>query len=246
MDQPERFVVSCARTPQQVARLRRLGAAHLRLWGLHDCVETAKLLISELVTNAVRYGEADEIGFSVSRWRNELRIEVSDGSPGHPMVKCPNPGEESGRGMLIIDALAKNWGTNLDGTVTWCTIAAPEPIAMSPGFWCEWRSGDGTWLASNASPSPDSAIHWARVQGRVVAVTLGLPAVGYFWDLLSDAWRGPAEALERGEAFTLRMTAGPYTFIWHARPAVFLPIAEGAPSPHHPRGAAVLPPERPH
>ncbi|MDN3057471.1 ATP-binding protein [Streptomyces sp. SRF1] len=246
MDQPERFVVSCARTPQQVARLRRLGAAHLRLWGLRDCVETAKLLISELVTNAVRYGEADEIGFSLSCWRGELRIEVSDGSPGHPTVKRPNPGEECGRGMLIIDALAKNWGTSLDGTRTWCTIAAPNPIAMSPGIWCEWRSGDGTRLASNALPSPDAAIHWARVQGRVVAVAIGVPAVGYFWDLLSDAWREPAEALKRGEAFTLRMTAGPYTFVWHARPAVFLPVVEGTSSPHHPQGAVVLPPPHAH
>ncbi|MYX61184.1 ATP-binding protein [Streptomyces sp. SID8382] len=126
MDQPHHVIVSCTRLPQQVARLRHFGAARLRRWGLVDCVETAELLISELVTNAVRYGEGDEVGFSLSHEKGEVRIEVSDGAPGRPTVRRPPPGEESGRGMLIVDALAEDWGTSRDGKRTWCTLTVPK------------------------------------------------------------------------------------------------------------------------
>lgn len=122
MDQPDHIVLSCARSPQQVARLRHLGATHLRRWGLGARVETAELLISELVTNAVRYGEAEELGFSLFHQKGEVHIEVSDGAPGRPKVGHPAPGEESGRGMLIVDALADDWGTSQDGTRTWCKL----------------------------------------------------------------------------------------------------------------------------
>ncbi|MEV6132964.1 ATP-binding protein [Streptomyces violaceusniger] len=127
MDQHHHLIVSCAPSPQQVSRLRHLGAARLRRWGLVDCVETAELLISELVTNAVRYGKGDEVGLSLSHEKGKVRIEVSDGAPGHPAVRRPAPSEESGRGMLIVDALAEDWGTSRDGKRTWCTLTVPKP-----------------------------------------------------------------------------------------------------------------------
>ena len=63
MDRPDRFIVSCTPGPERVAQLRRTCAAHLRLWGIGACIETATLLLSELVTNAVRYGEATRSPF---------------------------------------------------------------------------------------------------------------------------------------------------------------------------------------
>ncbi|MFD7507356.1 ATP-binding protein [Streptomyces sp. NPDC059850] len=229
MDYPDRFVMSCTRSPERVAQIRRISAAHLRLWGLGECVETATLLISELVTNAVRYGERDEISFSLSHLKGEVRIDAGDGSPGHPRVKRPASYEETGRGMLIVDTLADEWGTTDDGSRTWATIAAPAPMRITPGFWCEWRGADGERLAACASPQPTSAISWARTQMRVIASTIGEPLLADLWDWLSDGWRDATAALERGEDFTLPLVAGPHAFVWHARPVRFLPMALAAP-----------------
>jgi len=126
MEHPDRFVVSCSREPQRVGQMRRIGAAHLRKWGLNSCVDTASLLISELVTNAVRYGTGDTT-LSVAHRAGEILIEVTDGSPDFPQVRQPTTGEESGRGMFLVEALADRWGTSEDGTRTWCSIAAPQP-----------------------------------------------------------------------------------------------------------------------
>jgi hypothetical protein len=95
---------------------------------------------------------------------------------------------------------------------------------------------DGERLASFAAPLPTSAIRWARIQMRIIASAVGQPAIGYLWDWLSDGWREPAEALYRGEEFTLPLTAGPYAFVWHARPVRFLPVVGGTSLPHVPEG----------
>ncbi|MCC4322333.1 ATP-binding protein [Streptomyces malaysiensis] len=225
MDYPDRFVMSCTRSPERVAQIRRISAAHLRLWGLGDCIETATLVISELVTNAVRYGERDEISFSLSHLKGEVRMDVGDGTSGRPRVKRPASDEETGRGMLIVDALADDWGTTDDGSRTWATIAVPAPMRTTPGFWCEWRRADGERLSACASPRPASAINWACTQMRVIASTIGEPLLADLWDWLAEGWRDAAAALERGEDFTLRLVAGPHAFVWHARFVRFLPMA---------------------
>ncbi|WP_246561965.1 ATP-binding protein [Streptomyces roseirectus] len=125
MEHPDRFVVSCSREPQRVGQMRRIGAAHLRKWGLNSVVDTASLLISELVTNAVRYGTED-ITFSMSHRAGEITIEVADGSSEFPRVRQPTADGESGRGMFLVEALADRWGTSEDGARTWCSIAAPQ------------------------------------------------------------------------------------------------------------------------
>ena len=82
----------------------------------------------EWAINAVRYGETDDIGFSMSHWKGKLRIEVYGGASGCPAVKRPDFDEESGRGTLIVDALAEDWGPSQGGTRTWCTISVPERV----------------------------------------------------------------------------------------------------------------------
>ncbi|MFF0698551.1 ATP-binding protein [Streptomyces tendae] len=49
-------------------------------------------------------------------------IEVDDGSPCTPVLRCPGPDDESGRGLLLVQALAEAWGVSPDGTTTWCTL----------------------------------------------------------------------------------------------------------------------------
>lgn len=106
----------------RVRELRRVAAVQLRCWHLPELVETASLLISELVTNALEHGTGREIGFSMAYCDDAVRFEVADGSPNAPILRCPGPDDESGRGMLLISALAVAWGTSDDRTRTWCVL----------------------------------------------------------------------------------------------------------------------------
>ncbi|NBM21125.1 ATP-binding protein, partial [Streptomyces sp. GC420] len=89
------------------ATLKAVLAAH----GLHDLADRGELLVSELATNAVRHAR----GYAAVhlRWtRPVLRVSVTDASPELPSrpaaAGCPDA--EGGRGLLILDLLADDWG----------------------------------------------------------------------------------------------------------------------------------------
>jgi anti-sigma regulatory factor (Ser/Thr protein kinase) len=100
--------------------------AWLRYWGFIELIDTALILISELTTNALKHGRGEEIGFSITYRHGQVWLEVVDGSPGTPVVRSAGPDEESGRGMLLVSALADSWGTSEDGTRTWCALRVPD------------------------------------------------------------------------------------------------------------------------
>lgn len=108
---------------QWVGRLRSISAAKLRAWGLAPLVDDAKLLLSELLTNALRYGEGGEIGFRLVITLQGLLIAVNDGSAVRPQLSEVSASSETGRGLLLVDALADDWGVSPDGTTTWCTLS---------------------------------------------------------------------------------------------------------------------------
>lgn len=108
---------------QWVGRLRRISAAKLRLWGLAPLMDDAKLLISELVTNALRYGEGGEIEFRLVITRQGLLIAVNDGSAHRPRLNVAGASSETGRGLFLVAAVADDWGVCPDGTTTWCTLS---------------------------------------------------------------------------------------------------------------------------
>jgi anti-sigma regulatory factor (Ser/Thr protein kinase) len=109
-----------------VGRLRRIGAAMVARWGYPGLVESAELVISELVTNALRYGADDAIAFKLVLVADAFVIEVDDGSPCLPQVRAAGPDEESGRGMLLVSAVADEWGVSPGGTRTWCVLKLPQ------------------------------------------------------------------------------------------------------------------------
>lgn len=90
-----------------------------------DCVGTAELLASELVTNAVRHA-LPPLALRVLLEPGTARLEVRDSSSDRPQVV--NHGDDltlSGRGMLLVDALADGWGVEAfdgDGKTVWCQI----------------------------------------------------------------------------------------------------------------------------
>ncbi|MFC5958381.1 ATP-binding protein [Streptomyces pratens] len=102
------------------ARLARLLAAHqLTEWGhphgteAHD---TAVLVVAELASNAVLHGRVPGRDFALSLSlddsRGVVRIEVTDTHPAQPARLAPGPDEDGGRGLVLIDALAADWGVS--------------------------------------------------------------------------------------------------------------------------------------
>ncbi|MGW7548501.1 SpoIIE family protein phosphatase [Streptomyces sp. NPDC054770] len=94
---------------EMVGRARELTARQLARWGLAESSFTTELIVSELVTNALRYGGAP-ITLRLIRDRS-LICEVSDGSSTSPHVRRAQDTDEGGRGLYLIAQLAQNWGT---------------------------------------------------------------------------------------------------------------------------------------
>lgn len=117
---PERLTQADALWP---SRLRRIVRAGLRQWRQPDLVETAQLLTSELVTNALQHGKGPEIVFRLYLRDDQLVIEVRDGSPNLPALRRGGTDDESGRGLVLVDEMADAWGVSADGTTTWCSLS---------------------------------------------------------------------------------------------------------------------------
>lgn len=124
--------------PSAVPRAR----GHVRTvaleWGLPDLTDTAELLASELVTNAIqasgRLKPADRAAIPVVRVRVvsdqiSMVIHVWDASSELPTRKDIGPDEEGGRGLLLVDTLGKEWGTyrEAQGKVVWVMITSSQP-----------------------------------------------------------------------------------------------------------------------
>lgn len=74
-----------------------------------DHCDAAVLVLSELLTNAVRYG-ADPVTYVIEARDGQLLLVVSDGSPAEPVVSRAEADAESGRGMRIVEELSSDWG----------------------------------------------------------------------------------------------------------------------------------------
>lgn len=108
-----------------VCRLRKIAAVKVGLWGLSVLADDALLLLTELVTNALRYGTQRQISFCLLICPGLLVLEVDDGSPGWPQLGDGNPDAVHGRGLILVNALSDSWGVSADGTKTWCILRVP-------------------------------------------------------------------------------------------------------------------------
>ncbi|KOG45563.1 hypothetical protein ADK75_31180 [Streptomyces virginiae] len=116
--------------PSSVAEGRRFLRATLEEWGKDDeqLRETACLLASELLSNAVRHGSGP-VRLRMRQAGRELGVEVCDASPVLPQARFAAPDAESGRGLLLVDSLASSWGTlpTADGKAVWFSLPLPAP-----------------------------------------------------------------------------------------------------------------------
>jgi anti-sigma regulatory factor (Ser/Thr protein kinase) len=103
-------------------------------WGLPGLADTAELLASELVTNAVQAScrlatpEIPVIRLWLACDQTSLMVHVWDASHEMPARQQPDPDDESGRGLMIIDTLAARWGSyeTHDGKVVWAAAVLPR------------------------------------------------------------------------------------------------------------------------
>jgi anti-sigma regulatory factor (Ser/Thr protein kinase) len=153
-----RQVVSCQPDLGLAAKAaREFSAQTLRGWGLPVLADDAAVIVSELVSNAIRHGVADRNGNSAAYdrielilWRRSGQIicAVTDPGTGTPALANPDPLAEQGRGLHVVEALAATWGWTRLGDcrkAVWAALPAPgaEPGRAEAGHqhapW-GWRS----------------------------------------------------------------------------------------------------------
>ncbi len=112
--------------PQSVGRAREYARAQLESWGLDALVDTTELLVSELVTNALRYGEG-EIRLRLLLDRT-LVCEVWDAGLVQPRRRRARATDEGGRGLQLVGLLSAGWGTRRTprGKTVWFELGLPD------------------------------------------------------------------------------------------------------------------------
>ncbi|MFI2763990.1 SpoIIE family protein phosphatase [Streptomyces echinatus] len=111
--------------PAAVSQVRSSVTLTLSDWGLDELAFTTELILSELVTNAIRYGRGP-IGVRLLRDRT-LICEVSDSSTTSPHLRYAASTDEGGRGLFLVAQLAERWGTRYTphGKVIWAEQPLP-------------------------------------------------------------------------------------------------------------------------
>jgi anti-sigma regulatory factor (Ser/Thr protein kinase) len=107
------------------AEARAFLRSALESWELDGLGEVTELLTDELVTNVVRHA-GSQMTVRAQRRPSRIRVEVADASRARPVVMHPAPWEPHGRGMLLVDTLADEWGAELHdhGKTVWFEIDA--------------------------------------------------------------------------------------------------------------------------
>ncbi|WP_329547469.1 ATP-binding protein [Streptomyces sp. NBC_01356] len=121
------------RTPRSAPHARQLLRAQLTDWQIDgEVAETAELLLTELVTNSLQHACTAPglgIGLRLATYDGVLRVEVADADEHRPVPRQAAAGDEGGRGLTLIQALAERWGycprSGATGKATWAELALP-------------------------------------------------------------------------------------------------------------------------
>ncbi|EGX58719.1 hypothetical protein SZN_16415 [Streptomyces zinciresistens K42] len=133
--------------PTAVAVARMYTRYTLTRWELGEQIDTATLVVSELVTNAVLATEARPqprnavtkttgvVGVQLRAIEASLFIEIFDATDESPVRRSPAPEAEGGRGLLLVDVLAKRWDihrSRVGGKIVWAELPLGLPLMPSP------------------------------------------------------------------------------------------------------------------
>jgi anti-sigma regulatory factor (Ser/Thr protein kinase) len=145
----ETATVDLPSTHRSVPVVRQFAVETVDTWhcpddGTGDAVE---LLTSELLTNAVRHGHGGgAVTLRLLCFHDRLTVEVTDHSSREPWVRRAGAGDESGRGLMLVEALAQAWGTRPTGAGRRCGSR-----------WCRRGAEGGLRLPGDGSPRIGSA-----------------------------------------------------------------------------------------
>jgi len=133
-------------TPPGARRARRLVANRMDVWGYAhggEANEDVTLVVAELAANAVRHGRVRGRCFRVRLVlrAESLRVEVSDARVDRLPAPAREP-DEGGRGLLLVEALAEGWGTELRPGGTYKTVWAQVRVGPRPAGRTAVRGSD--------------------------------------------------------------------------------------------------------
>ncbi|MGW5780651.1 ATP-binding SpoIIE family protein phosphatase [Streptomyces sp. NPDC003863] len=123
LDHDHVAVLDLTSDPAAVSGARRFASAKLADWGLEELSFATELVVSELVTNAIRYGRSPvQLRLIL---QDTLTCEVSDASSTAPHMRRARTFDEGGRGLLLVAQFAGRWGAryNREGKVIWAEQA---------------------------------------------------------------------------------------------------------------------------
>ncbi|MFE5121379.1 ATP-binding protein [Streptomyces sp. NPDC056669] len=128
------------RHPRCVALARADLRKALAGWGLIAVEEAALLVLSELITNAVRHARVPgrQIETRYLHQGDKVRIEVHDAADQLPKLRTPTPESVRGRGLVLVETLADQWGVTpraAVGKAVWAVLALPadERASLADG-----------------------------------------------------------------------------------------------------------------
>ncbi|AYN30675.1 hypothetical protein DUI70_0172 [Streptomyces albus] len=120
--------------PEVVSRARAAAMGQLTAWGLQDLAPSTELIVSELLTNAVRYAGGP---VRLRLIRDQFLVcEVSDPSNTQPRLRRSSSLDEGGRGLFLVAQLASRWGSRYGrtGKTIWAEQqTAPDPVTGTAG-----------------------------------------------------------------------------------------------------------------
>ncbi|WP_372503282.1 ATP-binding protein [Streptomyces rhizoryzae] len=120
-----------------VSEARKFATEALSAWGVRDRLDDVCLCLSEVATNALVHASPPSFGF-LARLNISgpvVRLEVHDQGPGRPRRRHPNLDDPSGRGLLLVDELADEWGVDDQhglGKTVWLTFKVTDPASCTP------------------------------------------------------------------------------------------------------------------
>ncbi|MFI6765842.1 SpoIIE family protein phosphatase [Streptomyces sp. NPDC050355] len=123
--------------PQRIAEARRQIRDVLHDWADADQVDSAVLMVSEVVTNVLMHTDGDALlvaEISGPRGARRIRVDVSDSSDELPHRRSPGELASSGRGLVLLELLAGAWGVDPrgDGKSTWFELYEDAGDAVGP------------------------------------------------------------------------------------------------------------------